>query len=114
MILVTPQDVLVIRMATDSLLECVRQTDRWWKACEDTAARGRPQQLVEAILATRRKFIGEDEIDAQITNALFVAEGLRDAARHCSEGQAALRARLMGGAEAIEWLCQSDRCRVGS
>lgn len=108
MILVTPQDVLVISMATDSLLECLQQTDRWWKACGDTAVSGRTQRLVEAILATRRKFVGEDETD-QMANALSVAEGLRDAAQHCSQGQAALRARLVGGAEAIEWLCRSER-----
>lgn len=112
MILVTPQDVLVIRMATDSLLECVRQTDRWWKACEDTAASDGTQQLVKTILATRCKFVGEDETD-QMANALSVAEGLRDAAQRCSEEQSALRARLMGGAEAIEGLCQSERCGVG-
>lgn len=106
MILVTRHDMLIINMGIDSLIECARQTDKWWKACGDSAASGRTQQLVNAILTTRRKFVGEDETDIQIAKALFVAEELREAAGHCSEAQAALRARLMGGAEAIEWLCR--------
>lgn len=103
---VTRQDALIIGMGLDSLLECLRQADKWQRACGDHVASGRTRQLVSTILATRRKFVGEEKADAQIANALSVAEGLRDAAKHCNEGQTALHARLVGAAEAIEWLCR--------
>jgi len=43
----------------------------------------------------------------QVAEALIIADGLREAARQCQEGQAALHARLTGGAEVIERLCRS-------
>lgn len=102
-------DMVVIGMGIDALLECVRQTEAWWRLRGDGAALRRTQQLGHAILTTRRKFfVDASDADVQIAEALIVAEGLRDAARQCKEGQAALHARLVGGAETIEQLC---RCR---
>ena len=67
----------------------------------------RTQQLASSILATRRKlFASAGDSDIQTAEALIVAEGLREAARHCKEGQATLHARLTGGAEVIERLCR--------
>ncbi|MGE3667313.1 MAG: hypothetical protein AB7G51_11930 [Steroidobacteraceae bacterium] len=104
----TREDMIVIHMGIDTLLECVRHTEAWWRSRGDAAALRRTQQLGHAILTTRRKFFARtDDGDAQIAEALIVAEGLRDAARQCQEGQAALHARLNGGAEAIERLCRS-------
>jgi hypothetical protein len=109
---VTAQDMVVIRMGIDTLLECVRQTETWWRACGDDAALRRAQRLGHAIRTTRRKFFPEDaDFDLQISEALIVAEGLRDAARQCKEGQAALHARLAGGADTIERLCRSRGVR---
>ena len=104
MIIVTQQDVTVIRMAVDTLLESVRQTERWWRADDVSVKRQQMQKPISAILATRRKFVKGDE--AGIDNALMVAEGLREAALHCSEGQAALHTRLITGADTIERLCR--------
>lgn len=102
-------DMVVIEMGIEALLECVRQTEVWWRVRGDTAALRRTQQLGKAILTTRRKFFADaSDSDVQIAEALIVADGLRDAARQCKEGQAALHARLVGGAETIEQLC---RCR---
>lgn len=102
------QDMIVINMGIDTLLECVRHTEAWWRSRGDAAAL-RTQQLGNAILTTRRKFFARtDDAGAQIAEALIVAEGLREAARQCQEGQAALHARLTGGAEAIERLCHSS------
>lgn len=103
---ISRQDALIISMGIDSLLECLQHADRWQKACGDHVASVRTRQLVNTILTTRRKLVGGDETSAQSVNALSVAEGLRDAARQCREGQTALHARLMGGAAAIEWLCR--------
>lgn len=105
MIIVTQQDVVVIRMAVDTLLECVRQTERWWKA-GDVSVKRQQVKLVNAILATRRKFVKDDETSIQIESALMVAEGLREAALHCNEGQAALYTRLINSADTIERLCR--------
>lgn len=105
---VTAQDMVVISMGIDTLLECVRRTEDWWRECGDEAALRRAQRLGHAIRATRRKFFPEDaDFDLQISEALIVAEGLREAARQCKEGQAALHARLAGGADTIERLCRS-------
>lgn len=104
----TREDMVVLRMGLDTLLECVRQTETWWRLRGEGAAMRRARLLGYAILATRRKFFaGEPEPSAQITEALFVAQGLREAAHQCQEGQAALHARLTGGAETIERLCRS-------
>src|SRR4051812_41410352 len=102
------EDMLVIRMGIDALLDCVRQTEAWWRACGHSAALHQTQQLGRTVLATRRKFFpDENASDTQVIQALIIAEGLREAARQCSEGQAALRARLVGAAEAMEGLCRS-------
>lgn len=102
-------DMVVIGMSIDALLECVRHTETWWKARGDRVGLQRTRQLGHAILTTRRKFCAEDNRseDVQIAEARMVAEGLRDAARQCNEGQAALHARLVVGAETIEQLCRS-------
>lgn len=104
----TREDMALISMGIDTLLECVRQTEVWWRACGDDAALRRAQRLGTAIRMTRRKFFPEDaKFDVQVAEALIVAEGLREASRQCKEGQAALHARLVGGAEVIERLCRS-------
>lgn len=101
-------DMVVISMGIEALLACVRQTETWWRLRGNHAELRRTQQLAGAILATRRKFFAdESDAGAQVAEALIVAEGLRDAARHCQEGQAALHARLIGGAEVIEQLCRA-------
>jgi hypothetical protein len=108
----TRDDMVVISMGIDALLESVRQTEAWWRVRGDSAALRRAQQLGNAILATRRKFFAEaSDTDIQIAEAIIVAEGLRDAAKQCKEGQAALHARLVGGAETIERLCRSREVR---
>lgn len=105
----TRDDMVVISMGIDTLLESVRQTETWWRMRGDSAALRRTQQLGNAILATRRKFFADvSDSDVPIADALIVAEGLRDAARQCKEGQAALHARLVGGAETIERLCRRE------
>jgi hypothetical protein len=102
------EDMVVVGMGIDTLLDCVRHTETWWRVRGDTAALRRTQQLADAIRTTRRKFFAEDSsAGIQTAEALIVAEGLRDAARQCQEGQAALHARLVGGAETIERLCRS-------
>jgi hypothetical protein len=104
--------MVVINMGIDALLKSVRQTEAWWRAVGDEAALRRAQRLGDAILATRRKFFAEDkELEVQIGEALIVAEGLREAARQCHEGQAPLHARLIGGAQAIERLCRAREVR---
>jgi hypothetical protein len=100
--------MVVINMGIDALLDCVRHTETWWRLCGDTTALRRTQQLEDAIRTTRRKFFADGcSDDIQAAEALIVAEGLREAARQCQEGQAALHARLTGGAETIEQLCRS-------
>lgn len=104
----TREDMVVISMGIDALLESVRQTETWWRVRGDSAALRRAQQLGNTILATRRKFFADaGDSDVQTAEALIVADGLRDAARQCKEGQAALHARLVGGAETIGRLCRS-------
>jgi len=103
----TEEDMVVIRMGIDALLESVRQMELWWRLCGDGAALRRAQQFENAIQQTRRKFFPEDNSDVQVAEALIVADGLRDAARQCREGQGALHARLVGAAATIEWLCRS-------
>jgi hypothetical protein len=46
-----------------------------------------------------------------VREALIAANGLREAARHCKEGQTALHTRLICGAEVIERLCRSGALR---
>lgn len=101
------EDMVVISMGLNALLDCVRQTEDWWRVRGDSAALRRTHQLSEAIRATHQKFFKDSTSPGdQIAEALFVAEGLREAARHCQEGQAALHERLIGGAEVIERLCR--------
>lgn len=102
-------DMVVIGMGIDALLECVRRTETWWRTRGDRVGLQRTRQLGHAILTTRRKFFAEDNRskDVRIAEARIVAEGLRDAARQCNEGQAAVHARLIVGAETIEQLCRS-------
>jgi hypothetical protein len=108
----TREDMVVINMGIDALLESVRQTETWWRAVGDDAAFRRTQRLGDAILATRRKYFAEDkEWEVQIGEALVVAEGLREAARQCHEGQGPLHARLIGGAHVIERLCRAREVR---
>lgn len=103
-------DLLVIGMGLNALLESVRQTEAWWRVHGDGAALRRTRLLARVILATRQKFFPNEDIK-EITAALIVADGLRDAARQCSEEQSALQARLIAGAEVIERLCCSRRER---
>jgi hypothetical protein len=106
------EDMVVVGMGIDTLLECVRQTEIWWRVRGNRRALLRTQQLGSAILATRRKFFAEDTLaDDLTTEALIMAEDLREAARQCAEGQAVLHARLIGGAQIIEWLCRSRGAR---
>jgi hypothetical protein len=101
------EDMFVIRMGIDTLLESVRQIEAWWRACGDSAALRRTEQLSSAILATRRKFFADaSDVATQIAEARIVAEGLHEAAKHCKYGQAALQARLTGAADVIERLCR--------
>lgn len=102
-------DVVIINMGLDALLESVRHTETWWRARSDSTGLRRTQELGAAILATRRKFFdATNNLDAQIAEARIVAEGLREAAKHCAEGQAALHARLIRAADVIERLCRSQ------
>jgi dihydrofolate reductase len=102
----TEEDMFVIRMGIDTLLESVRQSEAWWRSCGDSAAVRRAQQFANSVIETRRKFFPEDDADVHIAEALIVADGLREAARQCREGQGALHARLIGGAQVIEQLCR--------
>jgi hypothetical protein len=98
------EDLLVIGMGINALLESVRQSEAWWRVHGDGAAIRRTRLLARVILATRQKFFPDAQTN-EITEALIVADGLRDAARQCSEDQSALRARLVAGADIIERLC---------
>jgi len=104
------EDLLVIGMGINALLESVRQTEAWWRVHGDGAALRRTRLLGRVILATRQKFFSHADTD-EITEALLVVDGLRDAARQCTDEQAALQARLIAGAEVIERLCRSPRER---
>ena len=108
----TQEDMAVIRMGIDVLLECVQQTEKWWCARNHAAALKDAHVLADAIRTTRRKVFLDDAKPGEIIEALIVANGLRDAARQCAEGQAALSARLNGGAEIIERLCRSREAAV--
>jgi len=104
------EDMLVLSMGINTLLACVRQTEAWWRLQGDAASLRRTRLLIHAILATRCKFFtNTDSVEAvhDITDALSVADELRDAAQQCHEGQSALHGRLISGAEAIERLCGS-------
>lgn len=101
------EDMVVISMGLNALLDCMRQTENWWRVRGDGAALRHARQLSEAIRATHRKFFKDSTGSGdQIAEALFFAEGLREAARQCQEGQGALHERLIGGAEVIERLCR--------
>jgi len=100
-------DRVIIRMGIDMLLEHVRRTEIWWRACGDGSTLDSLRQFEGAINTTREKFFaGPSEVDADRLEALFVAEGLRESARHCREGEGALQARLVGAADIIERLCR--------
>ena len=106
------EDMVVLSMGLNVLLASVRQTEAWCRSQGDMALLRRTRLLVHAILITRNKFFASSSSSAgeatdDVTEALFVADGLRDAAQQCHEGQAALHERLIGGAEAIERLCSS-------
>jgi hypothetical protein len=95
-------------MGINTLLVCVRQTEAWWQSEGDAASLRRTRLLTHAILATRQKFFGHTdpaEANDDITEALFIADGLRDGARQCLECQGTLHEQLLRGAEAIERLC---------
>lgn len=105
------EDMVVLSMGLNALLASVRQTETWCRYQGDTALLRRTRLLIHAILLTRSKFFASsstgEAANDDVTEALFVAHGLRDAAQQCQEGQAALHERLIGGAEAIERLCGS-------
>lgn len=103
------EDLVVLSMSIDTLLACVRQTEAWSRFQNDGATLRRTRLLEHAIIATRRKFFADTDgakANDDITKALFIADGLRDAAQQCHEGQGALHERLIGGAEIIERLCR--------
>jgi len=107
------EDMFVIRMGINTLLECVRQMEEWWKASGDTGTLRSTQRLGNVIAGIRQKFLPDgNDSDVQVGQALVIAEGLRDAAGQCTHSQAALQARLMGAAEAIERLCRSREVRL--
>ncbi len=96
----------MIRMAIEVLLECVNQLEPRLRAQDDIEIIRCTHHLAEAVHMTRKRHFQDDcPATSDIAKALFVAEGLREAAHHCPEGQAALCARLTNGAEAIERLC---------
>jgi hypothetical protein len=80
-------DMVVISMGLNALLESVRQTEKWLRGQGDSVALRRTKQLADAIRTTRRKFLEPTDVDFPAAEALIVVEGLREAARHCQEGQ---------------------------
>lgn len=103
-------DMVVIGMGLNALLESVRQTETWWRVQGNDEALRRARELEQAVLATHRKFFARAYPSGdEFAEALFVADGLRDAARQYQEGQAALHERLIGGANIIERLCRARR-----
>jgi len=105
-------DMVVISMGLNALLESVRQTETWWRVQGNDEALRRARELGQAVRATHRKYFAHAYPSGdEIAEALFVADGLRDAARQCQEGQTALHERLIGGAEIIERLCRSGEER---
>lgn len=104
------EDLLVIGMGINALLESVRQSEAWWRVHGDGAAVRRTRLLARVILATRQKCFPDAQTN-EITEALIVADGLREAARQCSEDQSALQARLVAGADIIERLCRASGAR---
>ena len=102
------QDMFVIRMGIEMLLECMRQVEAWWGEAGDNVTLRRTQQLANTIARTRSKFSPNDRAPGiDVSQALVVAEGLRGAASQCNVTQAALQARLIGGADTIELLCRT-------
>jgi hypothetical protein len=84
------EDMVVLCMGLNTLLASVRQTETWCRSQGDVASLRRTRLLIHAILATRSKFFANsnaDEANDDVTEALFVADGLRDAAHQCHEGQ---------------------------
>jgi hypothetical protein len=101
-------DMVIIGIAIDALIESARRMQKFSQLRGDDAALQRIHELENAIRTTRRKFFPEKtSSDVQISQALIVAEGLREAARQCTEGQAALHARLIVAADTIERLCRA-------
>ena len=108
------EDMVILSMGINMLLACVRQTEAWWQSQGDAASVRRTRLLTHAILATRRNFFahrGPGEANDDITEALFIADGLRDGAQQCHEGQGTLHEQLLRGAEAIERLCGRGSAR---
>lgn len=100
--------MVVLSMGLNVLLESVRQTESWWRVQGNNEALRRARELGRVVRATHRKFFAHAyRANDEISEALFVADGLRDAAQQCHEGQAALHERLIGGAEVIERLCRA-------
>lgn len=102
------EDMVIIAMGLDALIENAHQMETWWRLRGDEAALQRTLELGKAFRKTRRKFFPEKaKFEVQIDQALITAEGLREAARQCTEGQAALHARLIVAADTIERLCRA-------
>lgn len=105
------EDMVVLSMGINTLLACVRLTGAWWRLRGDAAALRRTRLLMHAILATRGKFLTNTDIieaSTAVTEALLVADGLRDAAEQYHEGPVAtLHERLIDGTEAIESMCDA-------
>jgi len=100
------EDMLAFNIGLNAVLDCMRHTEVWWLSRGDSIALRRTRELGNAILTVRRKFFPEaSESGITIAEALVVAEGLLEAARHCQGEQAALQARLVGAAETIKRLC---------
>lgn len=101
-------EMVIIGMGLLVLLESVRQTENWWRVHGDDEGLQRARELGQAVRATHQKFFAHAyPSENDLAKGLVVANGLRDAAIQCHEGQGALRERLIGGADIIERLCRS-------
>lgn len=102
-------EMVIISMGLLVLLESVRQTEAWWRVHGDDEGLQRARELGQAVRATHQKkfFAHAYPSENDIAKGLVIADGLRDAAIQCHEGQGTLRERLVGGAEIIERLCRS-------
>ena len=99
---------VIIGMGLLVLLEAARQTETWWRVHGDDEGQQRARALGQAVRATHQKlFAHAYPFENDIAKGLVIAEGLREAAVQCHEGQGALRERLAAGAEIIERLCRS-------
>jgi hypothetical protein len=101
-------EMVIIGMGLLVLLESVRETETWWRVHGNDEGLQRTRELGQAVRATHQKlFAHVYRSENDVAKGLVVADGLRDAAIHCHEGQGALRERLIGGADIIERLCRS-------